>query len=273
MLLLDFCNIKEWTCQAVLDLYKKHRIIHSQFGARDGFEKFCVSKHHPKSPLAFALVEANEIEPWLSEDNEIVSPSKWLGRPILFPSNSGYSQLWRSLQFSKEEFYVPFLDKCTQGIFDSGFVNDIVEDFQETQDIHFLLVQSKRKLTPKVTTTLEYLKTIEDHIDWEILSIVLNQPGLVKKMEKQLRLCVRCKGYFITSRNNPNYKKCPVCSPKTSMSKKEMAEYQRSRREKKTQIRKTEKLESRVLNFMKLLDISRQEAIDLIESDSKMSTE
>lgn len=49
MLLLDFCNIKEWTCEGVLNLYKTHGIIHSEWGVRDGFEKFCVSKYRPVS--------------------------------------------------------------------------------------------------------------------------------------------------------------------------------------------------------------------------------
>ena len=70
MLLLDFCNIKEWTCEGVLNLYKTHGIIHSEWGVRDGFEKFCVSKYQPKSPLGFALVEAAEFEPWLSEEHK-----------------------------------------------------------------------------------------------------------------------------------------------------------------------------------------------------------
>jgi len=206
MLLLDFCNIKEWSREAVLDLYKKHRIIHSKWGARDGFEKFCVSKYHPKSPLAFALVEASEIAPWLSEDAKIVSPSQWLGRPIIFPSNGDYSEIWRWLKFSKEELYIPFLDNCSKGILDLYFVNDLLEDFRK---IGFSLVASEEKRDAWDLKTgvvwrykAEYLETIEDHIDWEILSAFLAQTAAVYR---RVRKCEWCGTYFVSSRKDQKY--------------------------------------------------------------------
>ena len=278
MLLLDFCNIKEWTSEAALKLYKTHRIIHSEWGERDGFEKFCASKYQPKSPLVFALVEANEIEPWLSEDSENPSPSEWMGMPILFPSNPGYSQIWRSLQFSKEQFYIPFLDKCSEGILDLNFVNDLLEDFQTTQDIQFLVTETKETFfRPQFSMNNEYLKTIEDHIDWEILSIVLNQPEFSKKLTQLLRRCVKCNKYFLASRNNKDFKNCPTCSRKTSMSPEAQREYQRNRR-KKLKARKeaakvdveTRKREKKIDFFMKQLVIPRDEAINLIEEEAQI---
>jgi len=208
MLLLDFCNIKEWTCSAVLDLYKKHRIVHSVWGARDGFEKYCVSKYQPETPLVFALVKATEIEPWLSEDNEIMSPSKWLGVPILFPSDPGHPQIWRNLQFSKEEFYVPFLDKCAGGTLDLDFVNDQLEDFQEIGFSLAFSVQEKDDWGLKTGIVwnfkTKYLTTIEDYISWEILSLFLNkEAGILKRVHK----CEwpECGTYFMKKRKDQKY--------------------------------------------------------------------
>jgi|GEM_PF-5030192 len=212
MLLLDVCNIKEWTCEAVLGLYKEHRIIHSEWGARYGFEKFCVSRYQAKSPLVFSLVEANEIEPWLSEEGKIISPSQWLGKPILFPSNVGYSDIWRVLRRSVDEIYRPFLDNCARGVLDLCIVNDILEDFHK---IGFALVGSEQgsdawDLKSGIVWNYrsKYLGTLEDHVDWEILSTFLNQKSIVYE---KIRKCRWCRAYFISKRRDQAYC-CDACS-------------------------------------------------------------
>ncbi|MCD6294269.1 MAG: hypothetical protein J7M20_04965, partial [Deltaproteobacteria bacterium] len=188
MLILDFCNITEWSPSTVLDLYKKNGVIHSRQGAHDGFEKYCLSNRGPKS-LVFLLVKASEIGPWLSEDNEIVSLAKWLRvHCALSPFNDGYSEIWRHLQQSREEFYAPFLDKCSKGDLDLDFINDILADFQE---IGFSMAFSGQpdKWDSKSGITWhfrdDYLETLEDHINWEILSNFLAQKtGVFKKVRK-----------------------------------------------------------------------------------------
>ena len=201
MLLLDFCNIKEWTCSTILDLYKKHRIVHSEWGKRSGFEKWCTSKLLPKQPLVFALTEVDEIEPWLSEDNKKISPSEWLNTPIIFPSDKRHADIWDYLQRSQGN-YRGFLDKCSEGVLDLNFANDIIEDFQVSQGINFLLVESKEKWGPEVTMSKEYLETIEDHINWEILSLFFNRkPDILREVRK----CKWCETYFIASRTDRVY--------------------------------------------------------------------
>jgi len=210
MLLLDFCNIKEWGCSTVLDLYKKHKIIHSEWGKRDGFEKFCVSKYQSKSPLGFAMVEASEIEPWLSGDNG-VSPSKWLGQSTLFPFDKRHSDIWDYLQLSQGE-YRSFLDKCAKGTLDLNFINDIIEDFQSFQGLNFVLVKAEKEWETTFNFNKEFLKTIEGYIDWEIVSLFLNKkPGVLRKIRK----CAWCGTYFISTRQDQKY-----CDDKCSSTKR-----------------------------------------------------
>jgi len=242
MLLLDFCNIKEWTCSTVLGLYKKNRIIHSEWGVRDGFEKFCVSKYQPKNPLGFAMVAADEFESWLSEDDDIISPSQWLGRPILFPSNPDHSQIWGRLQLSKEEFYAPFLDKCSEGVLDLYLVNDLLNDFQK---IGFSLASPTQENDARDFETgiawnfkAKYLETVEDYVSWEILSLFLNKKaGILKRVHK----CEwpECGAYFMKKRKDQKYCSDSCSSSmrsarwrKTGKATEYMRDYMRQNREK-----------------------------------------
>lgn len=211
MLIIDFCNIKEWTCSTVLDLYKKHKIIHSEWGKHAGFEKWCTSKLLPKQPFFFALTEIDEIEPWLSEDNKIMSPSKWLDIPIIFQSDKRHSDIWDYLQRSQGE-YRGFLDKCAKGTLDLNFINDIIEDFQSFQGLNFVLVKLEKEWETTFNFNKEFLKTIEGYIDWEIVSLFLNKKtGVLRKIKK----CAWCGTYFISTRKDQKY-----CDDKCSSTKR-----------------------------------------------------
>jgi hypothetical protein len=85
-----------------------------------------------------------------------------------------------------------------------------------------------------------------------------------------IRKCDKCHKFFVASKNNRNFKKCSACSRKTSMSPERQREYQRDRRIKQKEEKDSKRLEARISNLMKNLDISREEAHEIIEADSML---
>jgi hypothetical protein len=195
MLLLDFCNIKEWTCETVLELYKDYLITHSEYGGPEGFELFCVPRHYGDGTCAFALV-----------DDTGNLPHKWLGRPVFMPDDQGYSQLWGALKFSRETIYEPFLKKCARGEIDLRSVNDQFEDFQ-VRKLRMSLTHkqvSKKKESWILKPVFGNLPAFEDWVDWELLSMFFNQgAGILRKIHR----CAwePCSAYFLSARKDQKY--------------------------------------------------------------------
>jgi len=88
--------------------------------------------------------------------------------------------------------------------------------------------------------------------------------------KKLLRKCKRCQEYFTATRDDKDWKKCPICSRKNSMSQKERREYQKDYNKKKKKEKESKKLEARIANFMKNPNISREEALEYIEADAEL---
>lgn len=84
------------------------------------------------------------------------------------------------------------------------------------------------------------------------------------------RCCSKCGKFFVASRNNKNFKKCSECSRKSSMSPEERREYQKNYNKKRKQEKESKKLEARIANLMKQLEVTRMEALEIIKADSML---
>ena len=59
LLVLDFCNISEWTESSIFDLQKKYDIYFSKSSWISKIEKFCLVQNDPRN-RHFALIEDSE---------------------------------------------------------------------------------------------------------------------------------------------------------------------------------------------------------------------
>lgn len=88
---------------------------------------------------------------------------------------------------------------------------------------------------------------------------------------RKLKRCDFCKTIYIASKVNQKY--CKICSPKCKMTRDERRHYQRAYREKQrnkvTEVQQR-KLEKEIAKIMNLLEISRKEALELIEFDREV---
>ena len=93
---------------------------------------------------------------------------------------------------------------------------------------------------------------------------------LLHNDRRKLKKCKSCGDFFIATKLDERIKKCRECSSKNSMSPERRREYQRNYNRKKQQEKKTRAIEARVARFMKQLDITREEALDIIKADSEV---
>ena len=88
MLLLDFCNIPDWSKEKISGLYDKYKIVHTAEGRTQGKELFCSTKHKEKWRYYF------------SEDIPL-----FLGEATLefciSPDRTEYKDLWEMLKKSQ----------------------------------------------------------------------------------------------------------------------------------------------------------------------------
>ncbi len=92
---------------------------------------------------------------------------------------------------------------------------------------------------------------------------------LLNNEREKLKICLKCKNFFIASKNDLRIKYCPECSPKSKKTLKERAEYQREYRKKKKQKTLAEEKEKEIKRLMKgPAGCTREEAIEIIEADS-----
>jgi hypothetical protein len=92
---------------------------------------------------------------------------------------------------------------------------------------------------------------------------------LLKTDRRYLKLCPHCKNYHIVG--NLNRKYCSErCMQKAKLSQEERAQYMRRYRKRKLKQRKAETQEEEIRRIQENLDISREEAIELINADKKL---
>jgi len=103
-----------------------------------------------------------------------------------------------------------------------------------------------------------------------ILSIVIHSllEFLTKNDRRLLKKCDYCHNYFIAKQLRINQKYCPICSPKSKMTREERKIYMRDewrpkQRAKKEHERK-QKREEQIKTYMAKLHITREEAIEML---------
>jgi len=104
----------------------------------------------------------------------------------------------------------------------------------------------------------------------EVLSYCLIEFLKTPYNRKLIRKCGDCRDYFIASKDDKRIKKCPTCSPKSSMSREQRNEYMRDRRRKEKEEKASQQREATIANYMKNLPCTREEAVEIIEADLMM---
>jgi len=88
---------------------------------------------------------------------------------------------------------------------------------------------------------------------------------------RKLKKCQECESFFISTKIDDRIKFCSSCSSKSKMSPGQRREYQKKYRAKKKAERDSQKLEVKIKNLMTKLDVTREEALEIINADSKLS--
>jgi hypothetical protein len=84
---------------------------------------------------------------------------------------------------------------------------------------------------------------------------------------RRLRKCERCGDYFEAYRADGRIKFCPVCSPKSKMTKKQNRKYQKNYRARQKAARDAEHMEKTIASYMENLDCSEKEAEELYKDE------
>jgi len=101
---------------------------------------------------------------------------------------------------------------------------------------------------------------------YELLNYLANPNEDKMKLKK----CQGCNGFFVSTKVDARIKYCAKCSPKSKKTREERRRYQREYRKKTRQEKAAIEHEARIENLIKRAGLSRKEAIEIIEADSKM---
>lgn len=257
-LLMDFCNIKDWTTKNILNLHKKHRIIHTQAGSKYGFEKFCFPKQD-KRKRYFALIEdQNTLE--LKRDLERRLSDK--DKPhIVLPSEKQIEDLWEYLKHSQYK-YIKFLRSLSTKDLDIHFINELID---ESGNFGIMLINSKKQWSPNITYKADYLSSLEDYINWEIFNIAISPNST--NLFPFIKECKSCKIFYRAKIKRDDQKYCPICSRRsgmrTNVSSEEWNQYMRDWRNDQKLVQREKEIE----RTMKINKISRKKAEELLKYD------
>jgi hypothetical protein len=104
----------------------------------------------------------------------------------------------------------------------------------------------------------------------EAISFLLVEFLMPERNRNLFYECSECNKYFVGGKSDRRIKFCSSCSPKSKMSIEKRKEYQRKYRQKKKQEKLAIQREARIEHLMKRTGYSREEAVEIIEADSKM---
>ena len=204
MLLLDFCNIQEWSIEKISWLYDKYKIIHTAEGRKQGKELFCSTKHKEKWRYYF------------SEDIPL-----FLGETTLefciAPDRTEYKDLWEMLKKSQLEFRT-FVDDCRNGKLNLEFINNLmnqhfIHNISEKFPIYFR-ENRINKWMPEMWFDDYFLGNIESYIAWEVFEISLGRIKSPIKKKSSVFECIEkcewCDNYYYYYRKTKRFcsKKC-----------------------------------------------------------------
>ena len=85
-----------------------------------------------------------------------------------------------------------------------------------------------------------------------------------------IRQCEKCQKFFIASKLDKRIKKCKECSGISTKSKEWKKEYMRDYRKKRKIQKDNQGIERKIENYMRNLEITREEALAIIKADSML---
>jgi hypothetical protein len=203
MLLLDFCNIQDWSIEKISGLYDKYKINNDPMSRAYSKGLFCKTKHKEEYRYYFIGDILTDLDP--------------IGHKYyISPDRPEYDELWKMLQKSQSE-YRAFLDKCIKGKLNIEYINTLSEGvsirFSNNPENIFL---------PFYSFELPKINNIESYVELDVLNISLNRAGPwiedmeifnidLRKRERSLvgriRKCPYCNKYFIFYKS-PTRKYC-----------------------------------------------------------------
>jgi len=193
MLLLDFCNIQEWSVEKLSGLYDKYRIIHAPMSLEYSSEPYCKTKH--KEECRYYFVED------ILKDLDLIGHKHYIS-----PGRPEYDELWKMLEKSQFE-YRSFLDECIKGKLNIEYINTLSEE------VSICFTNNPQNIfLPYYSFNLPEINDIESCVELDILNISLNRAGpWIEDMEilninlrkgessliGRIRKCPNCNKHFI----------------------------------------------------------------------------
>jgi len=186
MLLVDFCNVKEWNLKAIEELYRSYAIVHTKQGKKRRWETFCKTKHsNRRYYFSFDSIPADE--------------SVILSKRDRSPSHPEYGELWRMLEKSQEKYRL-FLDHCVDGSPDLEYINKLASGMK----IRFAKNPASPFL-PRYYFESDRLEDIESYVDRDLMDASLTIAGQRSGLSGNVR--IRDPNVSILGR----IRKCPFC--------------------------------------------------------------
>jgi hypothetical protein len=191
MLLIDFCNVKEWNLKAIEELYRSYAIVHTKQGKKRSWETYCRTKYSKKKY-------------YFSVDNVAADRSEAFNKRYRLPSHSKYKELWRMLERSQKKYRL-FLDQCIDGRLDLEHINKLASGMK----IRF--VENPRSpFLPTYYFESNGLEDIESYVDRDVVDACLTIIGRRSDVSGNVRFrdpnasvlgrirkCPFCEKYFI----------------------------------------------------------------------------
>ena len=181
LFIVDFCNLKGFSHEKILNLQKKYNVFHTIDGRDRGYNVECIPKH------------SQERKYWLLiEDEDAIKLKSDFENLFVLPSEDTEEDLFKILRISQKK-YKDFIDKCVQEDFDLNFLLNIMEDLKAG-----LTIKSKKDWEVNMQPKDLRLQSFESHIDWQILNLFLHGMG---EIFKHVQICdwKDCGKYFLSS--------------------------------------------------------------------------
>lgn len=193
-ILIDFCNIKEWTVDAIGGIYRRHGVKHTMQGDKDGVESFAVSRHIPGMFFHFDNLDRDRVVLDKQTENMPEDIAEGWRSFWPFPGDEGFDRIFDALAKSQTE-YRAFLDECIRGNLDLNFVNSRIALFNEEKrnyDIKF--EPGNTTWTPNLWLFPQSICSIEEYIDTYgiIFPLYRGEGGMFSLTMK----CKHCGNYF-----------------------------------------------------------------------------
>ena len=197
MLLIDFCNVRQWDLKTISELMEKYQIQQNYDGPKDIIIN-CKTRHDKQH--FYVLIE--------NDQAKILQ--QHIPESFILPSQPEFQQLWKYLRKSQDE-YKGFLDSCIKGNLDLSYLNRLIAEIKTPEPMFFPVLPVKPKKRKKelvkwnpVLRLLDHGDCIEDAINLEIIHVFLSQRGQVFS---NIKCCEHkiCYNYFIFKRRTRDF--------------------------------------------------------------------